>query len=129
MTGSAWLPSLPSVGIELSGPPPAPRPRFAVMAHPSAWLEGQPSQPTQENEILADNQHAEPRTPLQSPFHEKRDDHTNLTQRNPPTRQNKSRQVYEIEALLKMRDTQGAASVLLRVKPEAIAGKSSPNVA
>ena len=106
--------------------PLAPHPHFAVMAQTSAWLPEQQSQQAHENENLTNEQLAEPRTPLQSPNHEERDDLISSFQADPPKRQSQSRQTYEIESLLEMRYTRGAVPVMLRVKPEAIAGKSSP---
>ena len=53
------------------------------------------------------------------------DGHASLQEGYHPARNHPARRVYDIPTLLRLKETQSAVPVMLRVKPEAIAGEST----
>lgn len=97
--------------------------RTAAMARTSDWVQEQSSQDhTSAPEAVP--HHAQPVTPPHRSIScNDNDDDNNQHRAGPSTDQNCSKLIYSIPSLLKLRHVQAAVPVMLRVKPEAIAGK------
>lgn len=95
------------------------------MPQTSEWVQQQSAHdPTYYHEPEPGSQCAQPVTPPPRNIdHNGHDSHPAPPQPGLATRQKVPKRTYDIATLLGMRHTQGAVPVMLRVKPEAIAGE------
>ena len=123
LTGFAWSPATSSIDIVYIQPSP---PLTPMMARTSDWVQQQSvkEQAEKTESVAQQAQCAEPVTPpSRSITHEGLEASVDSPRPDVTIRQNLRKPKYDIESLLRMRYTQGAVPVMLRVKPEAIAGK------
>lgn len=124
----SWVPGLPW------SPSPSAQPSFywdrpfcsgVAMVRTSAWVEQQATL----DQGLSLEPGAASTPPVTPPPRSNNDrdqyPHTDRPRADPSTRQSLPKYRYDIATLLRLRHTQGAVPVMLRVKPEAIAGKRS----
>ena len=89
------------------------------------WVQQQSVQ-DETSSLAPASQHVHVDTPLPRPaeLQDKQSDVNPPSARQEPQRA--AKKVYDIATLLRLRETQGSVPVMLRVKPEAIAGKLLP---